>query len=122
MSLCSICPEPGRCCKKFCLPAAPTFWKSSWEEDAQHWVEQQGVPFAPHSHGPVHVDEESGEEFVLVWFHCPEVTAEGRCGIYENRPDTCRIFVPGSDQLCAFHKDAHLPFIEPVTDWEGDAA
>jgi Fe-S-cluster containining protein len=113
MSLCSICPEPGRCCKQFCLPSAPPFWKSSWEEDAQAWLDKYELPYAPHSIGSTHTDEESGEEYVAVWFGCPHVTEKGLCGIYQTRPDTCRTFLPGSDSLCVFHKDARYAYSSP---------
>lgn len=109
MSLCSICPEPGRCCKQVCLPSAPPFWKSSWKEDARAWLTDNELPFAPHSIGTTHIAD-NGDEYVVIWFGCHNLTAQGLCGIYETRPDTCRTFVPGSDALCVFHEDAPLAF------------
>lgn len=121
MSLCSICPEPGRCCKQFCLPSAPSFWEKSWREDAQKWLDENELPYAPHSRSQhACTDPETGDEYVLVWFGCNHVTPDGRCGIYETRPDTCRIFVPASDPLCAFHPNAAYAFTQdPVTNWHG---
>jgi Fe-S-cluster containining protein len=40
---------------------------------------------------------------VRVRFECDRLTPAGRCGDYENRPFTCRSFVPASDPLCAEH-------------------
>lgn len=34
------------------------------------------------------------------YFWCPELTREGRCGDYPNRPDLCRSYEPMSDRLC----------------------
>lgn len=34
---------------------------------------------------------------------CPNLTREGRCGDYENRPRLCRSFQAGSDPLCIMH-------------------
>lgn len=120
-SLCDTCPEPGRCCKQFCLPAAPSFWLKSWREDAQKWLDDNGLPFAPHSHSKRIVrDRESGDDYVLVWFGCNHLTPEGRCGMYETRPETCRIFEPASDSLCVLHPDAPLAYSrDPSTEWPG---
>ena len=110
MTFCSICPEPGRCCRKFCLNhendgrwEALTFFRDSWREDAAEHARQQGHPFAPLEiieHDPI-LDTE-GRERVMVWWTCPKLTPEGRCGTYADRPRLCRTFVPGTNGLCAF--------------------
>lgn len=112
MSMCNWCPEPGHCCKKFQLSAPGngeygtnfSFWKGDRDgtlarRDAEAELERRGVPFVIHS-----VDEEwrteRGHHFVRFYFCCPELLPSGRCGIYEERPDLCRSFIPGSDDLC----------------------
>jgi Fe-S-cluster containining protein len=37
-------------------------------------------------------------------WRCTELTASGRCGIYEDRPRACRVFEPGSDALCVHYR------------------
>lgn len=34
-------------------------------------------------------------------FSCPMLRADGRCGVYEQRPDVCRKYEPGTDRMCA---------------------
>jgi len=55
-----------------------------------------GVPFMPLFR------RESGR-----WsYWCPNLSREGRCLDYENRPVTCRIFEPASDPLCVHYNGA----------------
>lgn len=35
-----------------------------------------------------------------VFWSCKNLTPEGRCGDYENRPELCRTYEPGQDLLC----------------------
>ena len=39
-------------------------------------------------------------------WRCTELTADGRCGIYENRPRACQVFEPASDPLCVHWRGA----------------
>jgi Fe-S-cluster containining protein len=34
---------------------------------------------------------------------CPNLTLDGRCGDYENRPYACMHYKPGTDPLCIMH-------------------
>jgi len=38
-----------------------------------------------------------------VWFTCPKLGTNGRCTIYDDRPQICRIFTAATDALCVFH-------------------
>jgi Fe-S-cluster containining protein len=102
MSLCTICADPGHCCRGFELSSKGerlTYWKSEWREKAQAYLVETGLPFVV-----VRIDGEyksdEGDEYVTVWYRCPEVTESGLCGIYETRPGLCRRFLPGSGDLC----------------------
>lgn len=71
-------------------------------EEAQAFLDDEKLPFTP-LRVIEEVTYEDGTVGVIPIFGCTHVTAEGRCSIYETRPETCRIFVPGSDHLCVFH-------------------
>ena len=99
MHLCAVCPIPGHCCKKFPIwgQGELQFAKDTWKEEATDFMQSKGLPFLP-----LEVRRESSLDKVNVLFWCPKLTAEGKCSIYSTRPNTCRIFVPGSDPLCCF--------------------
>lgn len=109
--LCSICPDPGRCCRRF------NFHHSFWVEDgftvAQLKLRDAGVPFIIED-WLAKSKTEDGSEYASVVVHCPKVTAEGLCSIYDDRPDICRNFQPGSDRLCVFASQNGIKF------WEHD--
>jgi Fe-S-cluster containining protein len=116
MSLCGICPDPGHCCQSFQLiaPSPETtgersFWESSWREDALAFAQNElGLPFEPSAiaerfaHDP--------EPYVTVLYSCPKLQADGLCGIYEDRPNLCRRYVPGSDSICAMKGIVSTPY------------
>src|SRR4051812_27469125 len=87
MGLCSICPEPGHCCKRFTLSWLP-FGLANWKAEASQRLREWGLPFIP-----VEIREVSGlgaDEKADLYYGCPKLTPEGRCGIYEFRPEPCR--------------------------------
>jgi len=105
MSLCDKCYDPGRCCKRLHL----TFDR----EKTNDWIDQQP-------------DTKQGREALLQWmgsgaplpfipadkvdgtwyWTCPQVDKNGRCRIYETRPQLCRDFEPASDGLCVHYRGA----------------
>lgn len=92
-SLCGTCPRPGSCCKGFVLNRV--FPEGADEQEVQTFLDEQGFPFAP-----LRQEEESreGDGEGRRWvFDCPELLPSGRCGIYDQRPEVCRIFEPGVD-------------------------
>lgn len=103
MALCGICPEPGHCCKDFILEGAIgviTFWADSWREDAEQYLRENNLPYRVHRAEGSYWTA-SFQEFTRVRFSC-EHLSNGRCGIYERRPEICRKFLPGSSTLCVF--------------------
>ncbi len=105
MTLCSICPTPGACCKGFVLSHIPTgkdesgrqpllFWRSTWRKDAAAWLADRGLDFIPSKIAETYREEESGKPYVSVRFNCSHLTTGGRCGIYETRPNVCRQYLP----------------------------
>lgn len=103
--LCEICPDPGRCCKRFLLlnsEGPVTFWADSWRKDAAAHCVERGHPFEPLEIGDLWRDKETGREYGTVWFGCPKLV-NGRCSIYPIRPQLCRDFLPGPEsRLCTF--------------------
>lgn len=110
MLLCSVCPAPGSCCKHFNLLLGETHAFTTWKDEgiaaAIAEVSARGLPYT--------VDEicneyvaEGGRVYVSWWFSCDKVTPEGRCSIYNERPNVCRIFLPGTNELCKpFYREA----------------
>jgi Fe-S-cluster containining protein len=106
MNLCQMCPKPGSCCRGFVLSDDDgdiTFWKSSWREDTVKAMEKWGLPFRPAEINEEFV-EGDGDPYVTVKLDCPKLSSDGRCTIYNERPEACRNFVPGSDTLCVFEE------------------
>lgn len=54
------------------------------------------MPFVPEE---PYFNDKGGE----LWrFRCTALLANGRCGNYEDRPDLCKRYEAGSDELCVF--------------------
>jgi Fe-S-cluster containining protein len=107
-SFCSICPEPGRCCRKFHFHR--TYWKDEGLEAAQRDLTSWNNPFLVEAWAGQDLKDVDGREYDTVMCSCPKVTTEGRCSIYEDRPRTCRIFAAGSDRLCVFSSMSGIEF------------
>lgn len=63
---------------------------------------EMNLPFQPTEIHGLFTDEDSGRRYVTYAYSCPELLPNGRCGIYENRPNVCRDYKPGTDALCVF--------------------
>lgn len=71
------------------------------------YAERHHLPFIPlDTYASTAADAMPG--YVGIRWQCKNLTPEGRCGDYENRPNLCRIYEPGEDRLCAV-------YIEPIT-------
>jgi Fe-S-cluster containining protein len=111
--VCNNCPTPGRCCTGLGLGGF------AWgKHPLEALVEAATVVTARDGNRPVALDGfehdvmrdiQIGLPFMPFqrlenghwrWW-CPNLTLEGRCGDYENRPALCRSFEPASDPLCA---------------------
>ena len=97
-SLCDDCTAPGRCCRSFGI----TLWAGTAEDAAEIFADR-GYPFAVVAYDGPYTDEESRRDYGRVTCECPHVV-EGRCAIYDHRPQVCRNFEPTSDRLCVFHR------------------
>jgi Fe-S-cluster containining protein len=62
-------------------------------EAAEHAALRYGLPFVPaHQHPDGRWD-----------WSCTQLQKDGRCGIYEDRPQLCRTYAAGSDPLCVHY-------------------
>lgn len=107
MSVCDTCPKPGACCKRLRLHGQNgviTFWKEDGLEAVQHFLDTNGLPFAPIEIVAEEKDEPMQQTYVEYVFSCPKLGLDGRCTIYADRPQLCRDYQPGSDQLCVLYK------------------
>jgi len=112
MSACDTCTKPGACCHDFALNGRSgglRFDADNWQIEAENRMEQYGMPFIPLRVDMEKIDPVKEAGFVGVRFTCPKVTPEGRCSIYETRPQLCRDYKAGSDKLCVM-------YVEPITE------
>lgn len=100
MTLCAICPKPGNCCAGFGLYPTFTFWLDRWRTDAKDYATARDFPFEAQI-DQTYTDPETGREYVTVKWNCPRLV-DGRCSIYETRPQLCRDYIPGSCGICVF--------------------
>lgn len=103
MTLCDKCFAPGQCCKNLTLSRNGKAW-TVWQGDADAAMERRGLPFRSlEVIGQWSDAEGTWEEHS--WY-CPKLGEDGRCTIYEDRPDICRNYKPGSDPLCVHYNGA----------------
>lgn len=124
-SMCDRCYAPGECCKR--LTVNRTFWDDepigpqleALKEANPGNASLPWLPVKKRSPSFVSEDEETkGRKYSYWLFECPWLTAEGRCGNYEQRPEVCRIFEPGSDGICVHYQGAEnselFDIIKPI--------
>lgn len=70
--------------------------------DIQRTLDLENLPFELIGWVWLHKYEGKSLEGVAM-FNCPELLPNGRCGIYENRPELCRKFEEGSEPLCVHY-------------------
>lgn len=102
MSLCDRCFAPGQCCKRMYLSNKEGPFTVWLDRDITEQMKDKELPFV--AIGEIlnkWVDEfGTGREYGVVLFTCPKLGKDGRCTIYENRPEVCKSFEAGSDPLC----------------------
>lgn len=123
-SLCDRCFQPGACCKDLYLwgpsvPGAPAgapvhFPLDTWREDAARWIADtqkllytkmgQQLAFRADRVGGIWWSDEFKCWYANIRWTCDALQPNGRCGIYDKRPDTCRVFEPASDSLCIHYE------------------
>lgn len=109
MSLCDTCHSPGNCCKKMWLrgglngvlgdPEATDLdivdeldrIRADIFGDGVDWV----FPFILFGR----------DDLGYPQYMCPELGDDGRCKVYDKRPDVCRNYEPASDRLCVYYKE-----------------
>jgi Fe-S-cluster containining protein len=99
ISLCDVCRNPGRCCKRMTLTKGGdtlTFWDN---EDVIAGLRDLGLPFVPLEKIGSFTNEQA-QSYSWYWYGCPLLQPDGRCGDYLNRPPVCRAYVAGSNPLC----------------------
>lgn len=106
MSLCDTCREPGHCCKEFNLSGRDghiTFW------DDETPAMEERFPFVPlyrTDQWTVEFGPDTGRTYSAWRWSCTKLGADGRCTIYDERPQLCRDYEAGSDPLCIEFDDA----------------
>lgn len=76
------CPDIGFCCRVFYLGIRSSHSRKLIEET---------TPFE------IIADIEDDVSYVA---KCKNLQSDGMCCDYENRPETCKVFMPGKDNLC----------------------
>ena len=105
---CEICPEPGHCCKGFTFQKS--FWKDEGLDAAQQVLTEGDVPFIIERWAGYDWTTKEGRAYDWVVCSCPKLEEDGRCGIYLDRPGTCRNYAAGSDPLCVFSGTSGINF------------
>lgn len=96
MSRCDTCAIPGSCCRYFELSIFGLI------------VGLPGMEVDTADGAEALVDPEKSTPFRALlqrpngaWlFWCRNLRRDGRCGDYSNRPGTCRVYEPETDNLC----------------------
>lgn len=113
---CDHCPKPGACCQHIPIIERGAYWTESTHPTALHVLVAIAASPQLHLDGlaaplpflPLQIDG------LGIWrLRCPELTDEGRCGIYDRRPWLCSHFQPGESAICALHPDHDLVRLAP---------
>lgn len=107
MSLCDTCIKPGACCRGLGLHNSEGSLFFETPLHALVAMASYGLPFLPVDSWYDHyaqADWWADNKARIFTYNCPALDADGRCSIYENRPQLCRDYQPGSDPLCVMHK------------------
>jgi Fe-S-cluster containining protein len=107
--LCSVCPDPGACCRLFDTSAV--YWDDADPDEVDQYMASQfsAVPWKAVMPGREKYtsDSDDGRVYSNWLFTCPKLV-DGRCSIYATRPDGCRHFVPElTGSICVFHPNHH---------------
>ena len=108
MSLCDTCHEPGRCCRSIVLnhgDGEMTWWADNDPAEvlAEHIGEHWFVPIEAEKRS---YQSGEGHTYHSGRWRCTALGEDGRCTVYERRPQLCRNYEPGSDGLCVYHTPA----------------
>lgn len=104
MLLCSICPDPGHCCRNF--DSTLVYWDDAAPQEVKQYMDfiaGEPMPWIPLGPGPKKYMQK-GRSCSHWKFDCPHLDENGRCSIYSKRPNACRTLVPGTVDVCVFDK------------------
>jgi Fe-S-cluster containining protein len=108
VSLCDTCRQPGACCRGFSLNRISdgdhlTLWDDEDPLKAVHPHIESEAPFHPVERLGQWTDAESGRTYSSWKWSCSALGEDGRCTMYDNRPDLCRRYEAGSSPLCVMY-------------------
>ncbi len=96
---CDRCVAPGTCCKAF--PLNQNFWLGTHPDEIRRFLAEKGLPFEPLRRMDIWRGGDDEGAWLEKWFFsCPKLGPDGRCTIYEDRPNLCKIYAPGTDHMC----------------------
>lgn len=101
-SMCDSCLSPGACCKALRLRGGARQADNSDAIEASmsfDQAERRALELNLWMFRPLHQEAADGS---WTW-SCTQLEPNGRCGIYEDRPELCRSFRPGQDPLCVHY-------------------
>lgn len=110
MSLCDRCYAPGACCKRMYLTSrdggeAPRSRLDQGPRMIRRALRRQELPFEPIERAELLTDPD-GQQFETWVYRCRALQDDGRCGIYDRRPQLCRDYPAGGDRMCVHHGGA----------------
>lgn len=133
MSTCDSCRDPGHCCRSFRVDrhfkpettrAEVTEHLRNGTDDFSEGTTYEVLPFDPQiRNGGFYAWPNEEVPHSVMWtFSCPKLGADGRCTIYDTRPELCQTFEPKSVALCIEYdvkpEDITSYVDEPVKDLE----
>jgi hypothetical protein len=108
MSLCDTCRQPGSCCSGFVLSdpkGEVTHWDCATRDEINADIlARSGWPFKATAIRSRWTDAATGQPYNTWYFGCPLLGGDGRCTVYETRPQLCRDYAAGSSPLCVEHQ------------------
>lgn len=105
--LCSLCVDPGMCCRAF--PLNHYFLAGTAPATILKWLRKMKFPFRPLRRMAQWTTSDFTDDdgkrlsgvMIEQWqFTCTKLGRNGRCTIYKNRPELCRIYEAGCDMMC----------------------
>ncbi|MBA3878609.1 MAG: hypothetical protein C0500_02710 [Sphingobium sp.] len=99
--LCDVCVKPGNCCRDVFLEnggGLDALESPMSFERAEHLAMSYSLPFRP---------ARQRADGRWTWWCTALDDRSGRCTRYAARPQLCRDYAPGTDELCAHYVAAH---------------
>lgn len=104
MSICDTCKDPGACCRG--LQVSHLFDEKDTRKEVLEWLKANELEMLDPMRPAVYYATWGSSKVVKKkWsFSCKALGEDGRCTIYENRPEMCREYAPQSDPLCVHYE------------------